>query len=631
MEWALVNLDELWDQLHLDSLVQPTHETLRPSWDDNLQQTFELTGTQPVSTLEKFVADDVFAVERRLGQGGMGEVWQAKQQSLGREVAVKRPLHNASESAVMALVREAQVTGSLEHPGIVPVHTMAFDARGIPAMVMKRVEGVSWGELLRLPGHPTWTFLTASQDTLEANLGILMQVCSAVAFAHRQGVVHRDLKPANILVGDYGEVYVADWGVARRLSATSKRSLSLVGTPAYFAPEMVSGDDARMGIATDIYLLGATLYHVLTGHVPNAGADLREVLTRASSPSLRAFSSDIPDELVAICHKAMHREPSQRYSAALELRTAIALFIQHRSTLRLIEKTTERLRALQEILRTKSASKAVSGGRDQQTNALISECRFGFMQALQSWPDNQSAQSSLHETLVLAATHEISLGHESAAQALMNELKQVPSGLQQALEDLLEANEASSIRKANYLRLQRELDPRTALWARIRFFAVIAGGLVLGTLLPVFAWWNNFLAAVGVSHLTMRLVLGILAWALSVAVHRKSLLKTKVNRSVVQLVGLTILAIAASRSASYTFHLSVPQILTFDLLPSFCIGAASAVTMHKGFGLMSVFSLTGLLGILWMPEHAVAIYSVASVSGLMAVAVTWMSWHSELE
>ena len=166
------------------------------------------------------------AVTGLLGHGGMGSVLLAKQPLIGREVAVK--VAHGPDSAEQ-LLAEARMTGAVEHPGVIPVYGIGSDQRGLPALVMRRVAGMSWRQLLDDAEHPFWAKLEAPGDVrLETNLNLLVQICNTLAAAHARGVIHRDLKPDNILLGEFGELYVADWGIARQM--TDSVESSVVGT-----------------------------------------------------------------------------------------------------------------------------------------------------------------------------------------------------------------------------------------------------------------------------------------------------------------------------------------------------------------------------------------------------------------
>ena len=282
-----------------------------------------------------------------LGEGGMGRVLLGAQRSLGRDVAVKTAHPGADDATNDALVTEGIVTGGLEHPNIVPIHLLGLDAAGLPVLVMKRVVGVSWGDLLADPAHAAWTRLPMlPQDRTRAHLEILMQVASALAFAHARGWVHRDLKPDNVMIGEFGEVYLMDWGLAAR---AGERIVGLTGTPAYMAPEMVQPNgvvDAR----TDVYLLGASLHHVLAGTPRHAGDALKVVLEAAWISAPVVYGADVPDELGALANRATAVDPAARPDGALAFRQAILDYLAHRSATSLAVVADERLAELEAAL-----------------------------------------------------------------------------------------------------------------------------------------------------------------------------------------------------------------------------------------------------------------------------------------
>jgi serine/threonine protein kinase len=203
-----------------------------------------------------------------LGEGGMGIVHLGTQATLGRHVAVKTLRKGAGgDDAVLRILREAWVTGTLEHPNVVPVHDVGVDADGAPVIVMKRIEGRSWSALMHDPAEIARRF--GATDALEWNLRTLASVCNAVHFAHSRGILHRDLKPENVMIGEFGEVYVLDWGIAVSLKDDPSGRLppvsqakEIAGTPHYMAPEMLLGDPKLLSPRTDVYQLGAIFYEV---------------------------------------------------------------------------------------------------------------------------------------------------------------------------------------------------------------------------------------------------------------------------------------------------------------------------------------------------------------------------------
>jgi serine/threonine-protein kinase len=276
-----------------------------------------------------------------LGEGGMGEVLLAHDEHIGREVAVKRirAAHPTAEE-LSRFVREARVQGRLEHPAVVPVHDLALDRDGRPFFVMKRLTGTTMQELLAR--------LRAGELEPDACRRRLLRafadVCLAIEFAHSRGIVHRDLKPANIMLGDFGEVYVLDWGVARTLvdepgNPPSVRPVvadlqldtgdtlvgTVLGTPAYMAPEQLAGE--RAGPAADLYALGCILYEItagapLHGHGRSVGEALTQPVARPS-----AHRPDAPPELDAICERATRIEPAARFASARALGDAVQAYL----------------------------------------------------------------------------------------------------------------------------------------------------------------------------------------------------------------------------------------------------------------------------------------------------------------
>jgi serine/threonine-protein kinase len=281
---------------------------------------------------------DRYALTRLHAQGGIGRVWLARDDSLGREVALKELLPERSGDPKVwgRFLTEAKITGQLEHPGIVPVYELTHrDGDRAPFYTMRFVRGRTLSEATRAY-HARRREGRAERLDLLALLNAFVGVCNAVAFAHSRGVVHRDLKGQNVVLGDFGEVIVLDWGLAKLVDqpgagagpqlAVDGHGATLdgqvMGTPAYMAPEQAEGRVDLIDQRTDVYGLGATLYEVLTGRPPFSGAGPSEVLRRVREDAPerpRAVCPDIPAGLEAVCLKAMAKRPSDRYPSAAEL------------------------------------------------------------------------------------------------------------------------------------------------------------------------------------------------------------------------------------------------------------------------------------------------------------------------
>jgi serine/threonine-protein kinase len=285
-----------------------------------------------------------YQVLRLHAKGNLGVVYLARDAEFDREVALKQIQQKHADRPLSRSLFEveARVTGGLEHPGIVPVYSLGTDATGQPFYTMRFIRGVSLRQAIRRFFEDQSMRQDASARNLaeRALLRRFEAACYAVAYAHSRGVVHRDLKPSNIMLGDYGETIVVDWGLAKPLGHASDAEISseeplrassgsgsaefttpgVKGTPAYMSPEQARGQPATP--ASDIYSLGATLYTLLCGQPPFVGRDTPAVLqgVRAGTfPRPRRIRRDVPQALEAVCLKAMHMQPKDRFGSAREL------------------------------------------------------------------------------------------------------------------------------------------------------------------------------------------------------------------------------------------------------------------------------------------------------------------------
>lgn len=309
-----------------------------------------------------------------LGAGNMGIVYRARQLSLNRELAIKtlKPNSRQAQHDQAMFVSEAVVTANLVHPNIVPIHDLGRTHDGKLFYSMKRVTGVSWNKVLR-------------ERSQEENLDIYLKLCDAVAYAHSRGVINRDLKPENVIVGDYGEVVVLDWGLAITTERFEKRRSVVVdfrggaGTPVYMAPELLDEDLSRVGPHSDIYLLGAILYEILEGfpphllhsiwHITDPGEQF-DAVYRAVMYNEIEENVVHQGELMRIARKAMSTQPEERFSSVEALQNAIR---EYRITGR-----------AEELMNSIDSQQAGDYTAYQSAVALYSE-------ALLKWPENRRA------------------------------------------------------------------------------------------------------------------------------------------------------------------------------------------------------------------------------------------------
>ncbi len=371
----------------LFGLAGTVAERLKGRFGSEVDPEIELEGESPASqefsaqVLERLAGHGERARRYRfkseIAHGGMGKVLKVWDEDLRRHLAMKVMLGKGAlpgeeraatvdAGQLARFLEEAQVTGQLDHPGIVPVHELGLDAEGHVYFTMKLVKGRTLRTIFDLvrEGREGWTQVKA--------LGVLLKACEAMAYAHDKGVIHRDLKPANVMVGRYGEVFVMDWGLAKILGRDDAKDIrvrteaaaaslsqvhsdrrehlgeapdsplytmdgDVVGTPAYMSPEQASGRVEEMGPHSDVYGLGAMLYHLLAGHMPYVPPGGRMVnyavlaLAQERPPRpLHETAPSAPQELVAICEQAMARDPRRRYPDMNALAADLAAYLEGR-------------------------------------------------------------------------------------------------------------------------------------------------------------------------------------------------------------------------------------------------------------------------------------------------------------
>ncbi|HSD90677.1 MAG TPA: serine/threonine-protein kinase [Kofleriaceae bacterium] len=460
-----------------------------------------------------------------LGEGGMGVVREAEQVSLGRRVAIKTlKAGRRDPSAARDLLREAWITGSLEHPNVVPVHQLGIDEDGSPVLVLKRVEGVGWNKLIRDEAEVRRRF--GVTDMLAWNIGILMHVLNAVRFAHSRGILHRDLKPTNVMIGDFGEVYLLDWGIAVSLREDPTGRLPLAadatevaGTPCYMAPEMLE-PQGKLSERTDVYLSGAVLFEIIACRPPHEGATALEVLSSvlSSNPQLPA---DAPAELASICTRALAPDPAQRFESVEAFRLALQSYLEHRGSDLILTGARARLDELAATL----ASTPVDRERHREDiYRLFGAARFGFHESLAAWRDNAAARTGLARATIAVAEYELASGDPQTAVTLLSELDEPPSLLEKAraaaAEQASRREKLEQLDRAHDLEVERTSRGALALTLGVMF--TIAP--FVASLVPLFQthFWYALWSAVALT------TTGTWSW-----IHRAKLSTTIVNRRLV--------------------------------------------------------------------------------------------------
>jgi len=376
-----------------------------------------------------------------LGEGGMGIVYDARQTSIDRNVAIKmlKPGTAGNEKQRAKFLAEAVVTGDLDHPNIVPIYDVGSNPQGALFYSMKKVQGTPWLKVIQ-------------KKSVAENLDILMRIADAVGFAHARGIVHRDLKPENVMLGEFGEVLVMDWGLAQanrtfRKSRSITETNTMGGTPAYMAPEMATGPIEKITAASDIYLLGAMLYEIVTGGPPHVGKNAMKCLMAAARNEIAP--TDKTGELVDIAIKAMATDPKNRYPEVRLFQGAIREYQSHSESIVLSTRAEEDLQEAKQTDDYQHYSRAL----------------FGFQEAHELWTGNKRALVGISEAQVAYADSARRKGDYDLGVSLLDE------------------------HNPDHLPLRRQLiaaqDDRVARQKRLVVLKRMAGGLIATVFLIV--------------------------------------------------------------------------------------------------------------------------------------------------
>ncbi len=522
-----------------------------------------------------------------IGVGGMGEVRRAEQQVLARDVAVKG-IHPEvrTRRAVRRLLQEAWITGALEHPNIVPIHDIDYED-GEPRIVMKHVDGRVWTEQI-------------DEQPLEWNLDVLQAVCNAVEFAHSRGILHRDLKPDNVMVGDYGEVYVLDWGIAVSLRRREDGRIPLAeevtraaGSPAFMAPEMLTGKGALLGPHTDVYLLGALLYRVISGQPLRTGDTLEDVLD--------AVAEDDPTidpqwPMAELLGRALARDPADRPTVEA-FREGLRDWLRHREARRLKSAGMEAIDAVCAGIETEEPRR--------ELHDRFSAARFAFAEAQRRWPEIPGVDAARDRGAIALATYELEHGEPGAAELVIEHASTAPESLRSAIAEqvALRAGAAAELK-----RIQVDNDPRTALFPRTVVAGAIAASWVLTPLGSVLlgipsGYAREMFVSAGIFGLTV-LFMGLLwPWFIRSRINRSVLvmLVTMPAFAMLFLIGAWLAGVEATTAAALEIIVYVMMLVLGSALVDWRLAPS-----------VPVYVLCFLLAA-WSPEHALAMLGLANI------------------
>ncbi len=565
-------------------------------------------------TGDKNSAVDLILFEK-LAEGGMGVVTLASQYSLDREVAVKttKEQENAHSRAAEMLLKEAYITGYLEHPNIIPIYTIGRDFRGEPLIVMKVVEGHSWLDLLEADGP--------GEVNLAEHIGILIQVCNAMRFAHSRGIVHLDIKPENVMIGQFGEVYLLDWGVA--LSLTTEKPLlphrdkatGLRGTPCYMAPEMALQQTGAIDERTDVYLLGATLHHILTGEPRHRGQLALQVLFAASRSEPVDYDSTVPEELAAVANKACHQDPAQRYESVESFSEALSDFLRHRESIALSTSAYEKCLQLRELV-------GASPVDSPAIHDTYGECRFGFHQALRIWSENDQALQGLEKTLATMADYYIRQSNLEGATGCINELSEPGPELLEKLEELAVREEEHQRDFQRLKRLESNLDLQAAMTSRSAMMVII--GLIWTATTTYAAFMAEAMTYQEELHrLFVAGIRNVAIVVVAVFLFRKRILTNLANRRLIHLLVITFVILAVLRWSVWYLGEGLLLAQVAEALIYVVILMASGLMGDRRIYWLAIpFFVTAIVAVIW-PASLYVGYVVATVLTFGGFAWIW--------
>ena len=607
------DFDTLWSTLDVPRIAEaPFTGTLRASEAPRLEP--QQTPPRPIEMREE------------IGRGGTGVVNLGLQVSLRREVAVKTVARYASSPDQRAAIREALVTGYLEHPNIIPVYTVEEDEDGQPLIVMKRVRGVTWSECITDPQRAP---RMRPDDPLGWHLDVFEAVCRAVQFAHDKGLLHRDIKPDNVIVGHHGDVYLLDWGLAAALdpSLVSRAPLvsgieRIAGTPGYMAPEMVAGDGPAMGRHTDVYLLGATLHEVITGRPRHDGTDLRTVLRASLLSAPFEYDDDVPSELASICNRATSRSTASRYETAAELAAAVREVSRKRPALRFADEARELLERLRAL---------VSGG-DPSEDVLAAvyetfgQCRSALDEALRVWPGHSRSLVLRDETLCLMAAFEMERNNLDEATELLGRLSRPDARLEERLRALRGQAADRAREYASLKELEQDLD--AGLGGRTKAILVILFGLGVVAHNVIY---GRLRAAGDVDDAPAIVLLGpvlvLLGLSITGFLWRRGVFRNRANRQML-FVLLALLATVFGVRAIGAYH-GVSVLETYSYIGSiYAFGAAQIASMSDRRIYASVGVLTaGTIASLVFPAVCIELIGGSVFVAMAVMAFVWWRSH----
>ena len=565
------------------------------STEDDESETTDLPHTDEPN-IEQNTNTDIEVSDVVLGEGGMGIVLEGTQNFPKRHVAIKR-IKQRNPYLEYLLQHEAMITGRLSHPNIIPIHILRPAGAHGPEVIMPL-----------LKGNTLQNRLDQDDITLRSALFVLDQICNALCYAHANDVIHRDIKPENIMLGEFGDVYLVDWGIALDKQGPLSKKPKLVGTPAYMPPEMAEGGLDSIDERTDVYLLGSTLHYILVKAPRHTGTDLESVLTQAKESAPYFYPNHIFSELGQLANQCCAPQKETRLQSVTSFQETLRQTIKHWDVMELILDAETVLRQLKTTTTTDEAF------------PLFLQARALFTQAQKSWPEAKTAQKGLSLTLEYMIGILLNNGEFKSARPMCTEFLSYHPGspLGTTFMNRIEEQEQSSKereRKAQESDLSITRNVRVRIAQYLVFMSFVAVGYVFWQVV-VQKVENNY------DMLLWTMLTPTLAIILLLPIVSKRLLYNQASRSSFINIFATMVASVLNRVVGILYEHDINSILTMDLFLMSMYWAHMA-TQIRYAGIILVGTLCCGFWCIWDPSSAFWMMNIGALMTSTALAYFW--------
>jgi len=628
--WSALGKSQYGEDFHMGHSVHPSGERMEKVHKRRMKNIPSISDIPSFRLPEKGKENNATDLELKelIAEGGMGRVLIAHQAHLDRDVVVKMAQPELASKDVELnkhIFQESRLTGRLEHPNIVPVYQLGVDGNKNPMLVMRHIAGLAWFDLMSSTDNWPKAFDTG-ESLLERNIRVLMQVCNGISFAHSKGILHRDIKPENVMIGDYGEVYVLDWGLSvsmlesdRGKLPLAKEALQPAGTLAYMAPEMLLIEPDEYDQRTDLFLLGAILFEIITGKPPNRGQTIYQAIYHATNTERPPYPDHIPRELIHITEKATALKREDRYDTVEEFRDALQNVLSHRDSERLARKSTQHLQDFISLLEKDRLNDVDDKREDRSIRRSFNRSHFGFQHALSLWKENPVALEGMQKLISHMAEYELEQGDQKAANLLMEELDFTPPHLKIKL-DVLERQQLAQSQQLAQLK-QLAFDVDLSIGAKYRRFAAIFVCLIWSTLpLVGYTLEREGLFTVSNYHFLLGNIFFVMFLGVFTFIGRDQLLKNQANRQIVMLLFLLVGISIFQRIVVYLLDISFQQSLILEyIIFSYFVGTL-AIMFNPKMIYAALLYLVALCLSLFYPEKLFIFLATAHLLVLSVVA-----------